>query len=231
MQYQGSELDLFENATRWKSYYGRILTPHVKGDVLEVGAGIGGTTSFLLSNRVTSWTCLEPDPALLQRLQEKIDHEKLPVVCQPITGTLDTIAKDQAYDSIVYIDVLEHIESDATEVEKASERLNPGGKLVILCPAHQWLFTPFDAAIGHFRRYNKKMLEALRPPGLRTAQAGYLDATGLLASLANRVLLRTAHPNRNQILMWDRIMVPVSRIVDPCLGFRLGKSVYVVWEK
>ena len=62
--YSGEELVLFEHATRWKRYLGRELGPYLHGDVLEIGAGRGGTTAFLLAPAVTSWCCLEPDPEL-----------------------------------------------------------------------------------------------------------------------------------------------------------------------
>jgi hypothetical protein len=68
LDYVGGELGLFAAATNWKSYYGRLLEPFIKGNVLEVGAGIGGTMPFLWNDSVSSWLCLEPDPALALEL-------------------------------------------------------------------------------------------------------------------------------------------------------------------
>ena len=62
---------------------------------------------------------------------------------------------------------LEHIEDDREGLKLAAAHLRPGGRTIVLSPAHQWLFTPFDAAIGHFRRYNRSMLRSISPPELR----------------------------------------------------------------
>lgn len=228
-KYEGSELDLFQKAVRWKTYYGNRLKPFIRGSVLEVGAGIGGTTQFLLSDSVTAWTCLEPDPELQRVIGEKIAKRALPHLCRARTGTLASLHNGEFFDTIVYIDVLEHIEDDRGEVMLAAQRLAPGGRIVVLSPAHPFLFSPFDQAVGHFRRYTKASLKSLRPDALMCRAAGYLDSVGLIASLGNRVLLKSSSPTLKQIALWDRVMVPLSRLLDPAL--RVGKSVFVVWEK
>ena len=100
-----------------------------------------------------------------------------------------------------------------------------------LAPAHQWLFTPFDQAIGHFRRYNKKMIRAITPASLRCVTLRYLDSVGMLASLGNRFLLRRSMPTSRQLALWDRVMVPLSRGLDQLLRYTVGKSILAVWEK
>lgn len=101
----------------------------------------------------------------------------------------------------------------------------------MLCPAHQFLFTPFDAAIGHHRRYDAPRLRAVAPPSLELERCIYLDAVGMLASLGNKLLLRSASPTEGQIQLWDRLMVPLSTHLDGWLGHRLGKSVLAVWRR
>ena len=134
-------------------------------------------------------------------------------------------------DSILYIDVMEHIAEDRQEMAKAAEKLRPGGHLIVLAPALQWLFSPFDAAIGHHRRYSKKSLLALAPHTLEPVRARYLDSCGLLASAANRWLLSTAMPNPRQIRFWDGVLVRLSRAADPVLGFGVGKTVLGIWKR
>jgi hypothetical protein len=101
---------------------------------------------------------------------------------------------------------------------------------VILGPAHQWFFSPFDQAIGHYRRYDQSMFQALQPQGLTLTKIQYLDSVGLLASFGSRVLGQKL-PTPAQIKLWDRWMVPISRRLDPLLGYRLGKSVLGVWQR
>lgn len=116
-------------------------------------------------------------------------------------------------------------------MERAAKRLKPGGKVIVLAPAHQWLYTPFDKAIGHYRRYNKQMMRDVTPPGLRIVRLIYLDSVGMLASMGNRFILGSGMPNPRQLWVWDKLMVPISRLLDPVIRYTLGKSVLGIWQK
>jgi hypothetical protein len=227
----GRELDLFAAAKHWKSYLSRQLHPYIGDDVLEVGAGLGGTTRALCRGGHKRWVCLEPDWELAARLNRTIDDGRLPPCCEVIVGTLDSIADEAMFDTILYIDVLEHILDDRAELAVAERRLRAGGCLVVLSPAHPWLYTPFDAAVGHYRRYAKASLTALAPRSLELISLAYLDLGGVAASLANRVVLRQSMPTAAQIAFWDNVLVPVSRVLDPVCGYALGRSILGVWLK
>lgn len=228
--YRGRELDVFEKAIRWKAYFGARLEPYLGRDVLEVGAGLGATTRALCDGSQRRWTCLEPDPGLAERLGRALAERTLPACCELRQGTSASIREPASYDSVLYIDVLEHIKEDTAEVERSASLLRPGGHVIVLAPAHPWLFTPFDAAIGHERRYTRTTLRAAIPRELTTTELIYMDAVGLLASLGNRLLLRRADPTESQILFWDRVLVPLSRWVDPLTARRLGKSVLGIFR-
>jgi 2-polyprenyl-3-methyl-5-hydroxy-6-metoxy-1,4-benzoquinol methylase len=230
-RYIGEELDVFALAGNWKAYVRSVIGAYLAGDVLEVGAGIGGTTRVFCDGAQRSWTCLEPDRDLAARLRTRIDEAPLPITPQVITGTIGDLPSTPAYDAIVYIDVLEHIEDDAAELVRASALLKPGGRLVVLSPAHQSLYTPFDAAVGHFRRYNRSMYVGLTPHNATLESARYLDSAGMLLSAANRLFLRSAHPTEAQIRLWDRWFVGTSRRLDPALGWRVGKSLLGIWRQ
>lgn len=219
--YVGSELDLFRNAHHWRRYWIHQVAHLITGDVLEVGAGIGSATT-ILGPFARSWTALEPDPRLLARVPERYTR---------ICGTLNTLPTVSRYDAILYVDVLEHINNDKRETENAYQLLKPGGILIILSPAHQWLYSNFDHAIGHFRRYSRQTLNAIRPKGSVTLTMRYLDSAGLVVSAANRVLLQAKMPTAAQIRFWDCWLIPCSRLLDPMLNYRLGKSILVIWQK
>src|SRR6185369_13581049 len=126
----------------------------------------------------------------------RIEHRDVPAACRLFVGTIGDLPASERATSVLYIDVLEHIENDAREVDIAATRLQLGGHLVALSPAHQWLFSAFDAAIGHHRRYSAAMCRRLTVPGLRLVALRYLDSVGMLASAANKLLLRAAMPTR-----------------------------------
>lgn len=230
-RYEGNELEVFEHALNWKSYFHAQLRDYLRGRVLEVGSGLGATTRLLCDGRQQEWLCLEPDPELAEGMRRRLAEQPLPLPVAIAVGTLADLPEVARFDTILYIDVMEHIENDRQEMELAVAHLEPGGRLLVLSPAHEWLYTPFDKAIGHFRRYTAKTLRAVAPPSLKPERIFYLDSVGMLASLANRLFLRSAQPTLRQVLFWDRKLVTASRLLDPLFRYRVGKSVIGVWRK
>jgi phospholipid N-methyltransferase len=223
--YIGSELELFLNAKNWKKYWVGKVRPLIKGPVLEVGAGIGANTKLLHSQEIL-WHQLEPDTKFYKQLKQDTQQSRY---CEAFHGTLKNHPKTN-YQTIIYIDVLEHIEYDGEELKLAANKLKIGGKVIVLSPAHQSLMSNFDRNIGHFRRYNKKMLRDICPINMSVQKQYYLDSVGLLASFAAR-FVKSGNPKLKQILFWDRLMVPLSRLIDPLFFFLLGKTIITVYEK
>jgi SAM-dependent methyltransferase len=224
-EYPGRELEIFAHAENWKAYWHSRIRGWIRGDVLEVGAGLGVNTK-LLRGAENSWLCLEPDAQLGSTLQRNVAA----LNCEVSFGTIADVA-DRRFDTILYIDVLEHIESDRDELANAANLLKPGGHVIVLSPAHQYLFSEFDASIGHFRRYNKSLLSGCSPRNCRMDSMFYLDSVGMAASLMNRWVLRQSMPSLAQIKSWDTYIVPVSRLLDPLLGYGVGKTIVGVWTK
>ena len=231
-KYIGEELMLFAAACNWKKYVAQILQPLINGHVLEVGAGIGASTCSLYTGKEVSWTCLEPDFKLADRLSENIRKNCFPnsISVYIIIGIIAALPSDLMYDTILYIDVLEHIEDDSAELRNACKHLSFGGRLIVLSPAHQWLFSPFDRAIGHHRRYDRRTLKKAGPKNLRLTRIHYLDCVGLIVSFANRIFLRSSIPSYRQIQFWDGVVIPLSKLVDPLFGYQVGKTIIAVWE-
>ena len=233
-EYEGDELTLFKNARNWKSYLYGFLKPHLAGArVLEVGAGLGGNVPFY-KPYVERLTFLEPDSELLALAKQ--DHDDLVDVF--IQGTTESISPEEigdGFDAILYSDVLEHIEDSVGEIRRASSMLKPGGRLIIVVPAYPALFSEFDAAIGHYRRYTRKMLRREFEEGFPEGQIKvlrYLEALGVVPSIANKLLLRQSAPTAQQVAFWDGWIVPVSRyVLDPLIMGLAGKSVIGVIEK
>jgi len=225
-KYSGTELDLFEHATNWKKYWSSKIANSIKGNVLEVGAGTGSNTLLLFSNKkVDKWVSLEPDTILCNQAKSRIGSVTDSTKVEFLSCYTSALAPNEKYNSILYIDVLEHIENDYDELLTASRHLHEDGTIIILSPAHNFLFSPFDKAIGHYRRYNKKSLSDAIPKSLTINKMYYIDSVGLIASAANRFMLKSKMPNPTQINLWDKLMVPASRVLDLITGFSLGKSI------
>ncbi len=230
--YIGDELTLFEHAHNWKRYWAKFVVPYLGQKVVEVGAGIGGTTKYLITSpNIQEWLCIEPDKSLAQNIIVLKEKGVLPKQCEVKNAFLTNSVDDNSVDSILYIDVIEHIEDDAEELRIAYTKLKNGGHLIILVPAHNFLYSPFDKIIGHYRRYNKEMLRAVLPVEFKINQLKYLDSIGLLASFANKSLLKQSYPTLRQLKLWDNYMIPLSKLVDSIIGHRLGKSVLLIAQK
>jgi SAM-dependent methyltransferase len=230
IEYIGKELDYFKEAINWKNYFSDKIIKYIKGDVLEVGAGIGINTNFFTKNnkRLSSITCLEPDKKLCEKIITN-NHNNLHKINEIITGTIEDI--DKKYDTIIYIDVLEHIEKSKKEIELIKCRLKKDGCLIILVPAYNYLFSEFDKNIGHFRRYNKAMLNEEIDNQLELKKIFYLDSMGFFASLVNKIFLKKSTLSINNIKFWDNFLIKISKISDKLFFHQFGKSLIGVYQK
>ncbi|SOC78578.1 Methyltransferase domain-containing protein [Salinimicrobium sediminis] len=229
--YKGDELDIFKDAVNWKKYWFNSISKFISGDVLEVGAGIGINTNLILQSHsnIRSLLSIEPDKSMADQILSNLTlgSSKVTVLNQ----YLQDFSPDKRFDTIIYIDVIEHIEDDAGELRRAKLHLKDGGILIILVPSYNFLISPFDEAIGHYRRYNKKMIVNTIPDGLTMLRLFYLDSVGVCASLLNKFVLKQSYPTREQILKYDKMIVPLSKVIDPLIFHSVGKSLVGVWKK
>ena len=228
-RYEGGELAIFAQAHNWKQYWVSQVAPYIKGDVLEVGAGIGSNTSILRCLTSGRWLCLEPDARLLSELRANV-AASMPLRVDAVCSSVVSLPPEELFDTVLYIDVLEHVADDISEIAAAAKHTRGKGHIIVLSPAHQLLYSPFDRAIGHYRRYDRASLLRCTPSNAQPARVSYLDSAGCVLSLANRVMLRQHSPSLKQILFWDSYIIPISRFVDSVFGFRLGKSILGVWQ-
>lgn len=229
--YVGSELELFADATRWKAYWAALLSPYLGTRVVDVGAGLGTTAKAFTHLKFTRYLALEPDVALAAQMRDGLCLGKFAPTMEVMAGSSQDLRAEDQFDTALYVDVLEHIDQDGMELQRIARHLVPGGRIIVLSPAHQYLYSEFDRAIGHVRRYNRRTLLSAKPDGFEVERLFYVDSIGMLASLANRLVLKASAPTPAQIRLWDRGMVPVSRLLDPLLGFHLGKSIIAVYRK
>lgn len=229
--YSGEELDHFAYASNWKGYWSSQIAPFIGTSVIEIGAGIGSTAKSLNTKHYEKWLAVEPDITMYQRIENAKGTLDYPKNMDTLLGTSRNVPTNESYDSALYIDVLEHIEDDHEELSHIQKCLSKGGRVIILSPAHQWLFSEFDAKVGHYRRYDIASLTKTIPAGFTILKIQYLDSVGMLASLVNKWFLKSESPTQAQILFWDRIIVKTSIFLDRMLGFRFGKTILCILQK
>jgi len=105
--YIGNELEVFLHAQNWKKYWANFIRPYVQGEVAEVCSGIGANTPMFCGGRVKNLVCIKPDGRLLAQAQQRKPSAAHPI--EWIEGTLSSLDPPRSFDSLVYIDVLEHI--------------------------------------------------------------------------------------------------------------------------
>jgi hypothetical protein len=229
--YIGQELTIFAHAINWKKYYTALIQPYFGKHVVEVGAGIGATTAVMCNGIQEEWICLEPDPGLRSEIDHLISDGKLPACCRTQGGFVSDLKPSDSFDTFIYIDVLEHIEDDRGELHTAAAHLMSGGRLIVLSPAFNLLYSAFDKSIGHYRRYDKKMFHALTPQGCQVEKMIYLDSVGMATSLVNRFILSQSMPTVGQIIFWDKRIVPMAKWVDRLIDHGFGRSLLGIWVK
>jgi hypothetical protein len=229
--YSGNELQLFEKAQNWKQYWSKSIKKYVVGDVLEIGAGIGANLDLFINKSHSNWLAVEPDINLSEIIKRRFSSEEKYCHCKIVSGTIKQVDPSYKFDAVLYIDVLEHIEFDVLELQMASEKLKIGGSIIVLSPAHNYLFSQFDKKIGHYRRYSKGMMRDIVPKNLMVEKLFYLDSVGFFASLANKLFLHSEQPNSTQILFWDKVLIPISKIFDKVTLNHFGKTVVCIMTK
>ena len=224
--YSGNELEDFREAKRWKRYFSsRINTAIGKQEfLLEVGAGLGANAEFLAKN-ADYYLGVEPDSKQVESAKELYPDQNFKV------GFLDDFVRPpNTRLCLVYIDVFEHIYDDLAEMKKIENILNPGETLVLLVPAHRRLFSSFDLAVGHFRRYERADFWELSGAAFKVKKLEELDCLGFFLSLLSQKLRPNKLPSRGNIRLWDRL-IPISRKLDFVTKRRLGKSILCIMER
>jgi len=212
----------------------RIVASHIGESVLEVGAGAGFITREL-AKRARRIVALEPTSGPHSQLAENI--ASLPNVIAHQQTLRSFVSEGNrasqailGFDSVVYINVLEHIENDVAELGLAKSALNSGGRVVIVVPAHQWLYSKVDRLTGHFRRYSKRSLrDVVQAAGLQMVDIRYFDTVGLIPYLVIYKLLRSTQTDGANATVYSRLILPVSALLYRLSGGRLiGKNLIAV---
>ncbi len=211
-EYGSRILGRLSRAKRFNKYMADTIRPFTGESVLEIGSGTGNITKSLLPR--AHYYATDINPLYLQTLQNLKDTRPFLDVSYLDIEHLDEFSPDEKFDTIICINVIEHIDSDIQALENLREILSPDGKAVILVPNSPYLFSSLDKVLGHKRRYTRKTLkEAGEKAGLALEKMIMFNRLGTLGWFINGKILKRKHFSLLQITFLNMI-VPVLRLLD-----------------
>lgn len=222
------DLHQMESAPNYNKWLFSLVKPYLGKRILEIGPGIGNITRQII-NCADVLVGVEPNQYCndyLKNLFSGIPKFEL------IEKSIENCSIDELtvfdFDTIVCMNVLEHIENDISILSTFEQVLKPGGRVVLLVPAVPQAFGPIDKAVGHFRRYTKALLKnKIGNTGLKLEKLFYSNMLGLLGWLYNARIRKLTSQNDTQIRLFNNI-VPVVSFLEKKLGCPVGQSLIAI---
>lgn len=220
--YNGKDnLEVMSYAKKYNNYLINLILENINKEdrVLDFGAGLGYYAKIIKENNFDI-TCLEPN-----LFQNKIITKH---GIQTFKN-LDEI-EDNSLDFIYSLNVLEHIEDDLKIVDILKKKLKKNGKLLIYVPAFNILYSSMDKKVGHYRRYSMKSLKNLMVENkLNIKKCRYVDSLGFFVTLLYKLIgNKNGKISKNSILVYDRVIFPVSLVLDKLFSKFFGKNIYLL---
>ncbi len=222
-------LEIMKHAGWYNRWLFGFMKDYVFGEILEVGAGLGSFTKFFLD--LGEVTAIDYEKTYLEKLRKVSSGSKKAKVGWGDIEKGKYFFKDKTFDSVICMNVLEHINDDLKALQNIRKLLRKGGNLVILVPAYQFLFGSLDTNLGHYRRYSKTdLVLKLKKTGFEILVIKKLNFLGFWGWLINsRILKRKVIP-LPQLLFFDKISRPLL-IIEKFMEAPLGLSLFVVAKK
>ncbi len=197
-------------AERYNRWMFEQLAPWLGQRVLEIGAGIGSFTRFLLDRPLALATDL--NPRYLRILANTFERHTRVEVAPLDLRTFDPAPlAARGIDTVVCLNVLEHVEDDRAALRRLHDALVPGGRLLLLVPAHPRLYGPIDRAVHHFRRYGRAdLVGRLEEAGFHVERTIFFNRLGVLGWFVNGTLLRRRRVPGLQV-RFQNLLVPLLR--------------------
>ena len=229
-EYEGGDLEAMAAAKNYSKWIAEEFRPYLKGKIAEVGAGSGNFSNFLLNPRVESIHAFEPSARMHRILHHRYRHEKRVTTANAYLAEVESTFVN-SFDAVIYNNVMEHVEDDASELESVFRVLKPGGCVLIYVPALQWLYSDFDRSLGHFRRYDKSTgSELLLKAGFTVEGIKYADVLGVLPWFILMKLMKRGLSKGN-VGLYDRVGVPITRRLESLVPAPFGKNILLIGRK
>jgi SAM-dependent methyltransferase len=217
-------LNQFAGHDRYNGWIYEEIERVLGREVLEVGSGTGNITRFLAreARRVVATDGL---PAYREHLRHLYrDNPNIEIGEFDLNQPAPTEFVTRQFDSVVCLNVLEHIEDDRGALREMRRVIRPGGYLALLVPAHPVLYGKFDEAVGHFRRYSKApLLKLLGESDFDVTSIKFFNIAAVIPWLVNGRIFKRDYLPEEQTSLVD-LLVPLlklERLIGPPCGLSL----------
>lgn len=228
-QYSGSELDALQSAKNYYRWIAQQFRPYLGEVVAEVGAGIGTFSEVILAQpKVRKLFLLEPAGNAFPALAKFAEDKRV----ETLNCYLSDWRSSYALDSLVAVNVMEHIEDDEAFLADAWTRVAAGGHLLLLVPAVQAIFGSLDERFEHYRRYSKAELSSrVTMAGWDIVRVEYLNLPGVLSwFMASRVFRKT-NISRFEVSVYDRFILPLTLRIEALWPPPIGQNLVLIAQK
>ena len=228
-------LDVISDADNFNNWMFKTILPYCKGDILEIGSGIGNISERFLSNGFNI-TLTDIRDGYCDRLRDKFKNQKTlkgVMNINLVDDDFDTKHADlfETFDTIFALNVVEHIKDDQQAIDNAKKLLRKGGNLIILVPSYQALYNGFDVALEHYRRYTKpKLNELFKKADLPIIKSFYFNVFGILGWFVTGSLLKKETIPGGQMSLYNKL-VPFIKLLDYLVFKSIGLSTITVGTK
>lgn len=203
------------------------FSKYLSGEILEVGCGIGNFSSELV--RYGQLTCIDINQKYLQEAKNKLGNQAKIGFGDIELGKY--FFKAKIFDTIVCLNVLEHIENDQQALSNMNKLLDTKGTLILLVPFHKILFNSIDRSIGHYRRYGKaSLIELLDKSNFKITKTRNLNLLGGVGwFIAGRLFKdKSVSEGKIKIFNW---MAPLFLFLENIMEPPFGTSILVIAKK
>jgi SAM-dependent methyltransferase len=224
--YSGTELEAMAQARNYCQWILRYFAPYLGGNIVEIGAGSGTFSQLLLDRKNTAQLVLfEAAVNLLPLLRRRFTDPRVQLHC----GSFDPAVLTQSPDSVVLVNVLEHVRDDTLLLSQIHASLRKGGSLLLFVPAFQWNYGSLDQAFDHYRRYTGAELERkIQNVGFRLERRRYINLMGIASWFLAGKVLRQTTIKASQVRWYDRWIIPWSFKLEQFCKPPIGQSLLAV---
>ncbi len=225
--YSGWELKYFDSATVFREYQYKFIKKHISGKTCEVGPG-NGVICEKYKRKCDNISLFEPSKKQFLILKKKFKNQKKIKIFNKFFKKSTT----KKYNSILYLDVLEHIKYPRKEILKSYKSLKKNGKIIVCLPAFQHLYSQFDKDVGHYKRYSiNSFLKEIKNLEFSSIKHYYIDSFGYFISLISKIFSKNYKSNfEKKIFIWN-LLVNISKLLDLLCLYKLGKSLIIILKK